>query len=157
MNSQTYLAAKQQITVNDIKRRPIGAPTPQSVDAPKKTRTYRALPPMPSKRTYWQMLQLPILLAAGALGGFFAETLAVGLSMLVIYAIIAFVRRIPSRITFTLALLLLSAISIMLLVKPSQILISNFSTYAFVLLLIGVITLGRETKMPKRTRRKYRR
>lgn len=116
-------------------------------------------PPRPpqGRRSHVQLLQLPLLLAAGSFAGFFAETLAVGLAMLAVYAVVAFATRIPSRTTFTLALLLLAAICIMLLAKPSGLLIQNFSTYAFALMLIGVITLAREARLPKRTRRKYRR
>lgn len=91
------------------------------------------------------------------MAGFFADNLVFGLVLLTAYAVVALVTRIASRTTFTLALLLLAAISLLLLFKPNQQLIRHFATYAFVLLLIGVITLGREVKLPKRTRRAYRR
>ena len=107
-------------------------------------------------RNIWQKLQMPLLLLAGSTGGFLAGDLVFGLVLLTGYAILAFVTRIPSRTTFTLAFLLLGAISVMLLLKPDMQLIGNFATYAFVLLLIGVVTLGRESRLPKRTRRKQR-
>lgn len=131
--------------------------------------SWQASRPQPAKRMYFQprpikrerrflkKLELPLLLAGGMIGGFLADNIVVGLALLTIYGIVAFVTRIPSRTTFALALLLLIAISVLLLVKPNPQLIQNFASYTFVLLLIGVITLGRETKMPKRTRRKYRR
>ena len=94
---------------------------------------------------------------AGLGGGFVADNLMLGLGMLAIYTVLVFVFRIPSRTTFTLALLLLIAISGLLFFKPSPRLIGNFATYTFVLLLIGSLTLGREVRLPKRTKRKYRR
>lgn len=136
-------------------RRPLTAA--KAVAPPIKRRSYSAPQPEATRRSVLQIIQLPLLLIAGALAGFFAEALAVGLAMLAVYGVFAFVTRIPSRTTFTLALLLLAAICLMLLAKPSGILIQNFSTYTFILLLIGVITLGREAKLPKRTRRKYKR
>lgn len=113
--------------------------------------------PVKRERRLLKKLELPLLITAGMIGGFLADNIVIGLALLTIYGIAAFVARIPSRTTFTLALLLLAAISIMLLVKPKPVLIQNFASYTFVLLLIGVITLGREAKMPKRMRRKYRR
>ncbi len=107
--------------------------------------------------TFWRKLQLPLLLMAGAVGGFFADNLFLGLTLLGGYAVFALVSRVPSRATFLLALILLSAISLMLLVHPNQQLIRNFASYTFVVLLSGVITLAREVRPPKRMKRKYKR
>lgn len=159
MNSQIYsIQARRRLALDGVRRTPSSTQsTPPQATTSLIKRTYHAKHPASPKRSYWQKLQLPLLLVAGAMGGFFAETMTVGLAMLAIYAVIAFLNRIPSRTTFTLALLLLTAIACMLLIKPSMGLIGNFSSYAFVLLLIGSITLGKEAKLPKRTRRKYRR
>ena len=159
MNSQTYsIEARRRLALDGVRHTPSSAQNVPYRATPTPTkRAYHVEHPASPKRSYWQKLQLPLLLVAGAMGGFFAETMAVGLAMLAVYAVVAFINRIPSRTTFTLALLLLTAIACMLLIKPSMGLIGNFSTYAFVLLLIGSITLGREAKLPKRTRRKYRR
>lgn len=122
-----------------------------------KQRTYYQPMPAPKEYRLWQRMQLPMLLMAGAVGGFFADNLILGLSLIAGYGLFAFVNRIASRTTFMLAFLLLGAISVMLLLKPSAELIRNFATYAFALLLVGVITLGREARPPKRMRRKYKR
>ncbi len=144
---------RRPMAVDGLRPRAAAAQPAQPVER----RVYSAPRPEVQESRFWQKLQLPLLLLAGAVGGFFAESLALGLSMLAIYGLVAFITRIPSRTTFTLALLLLAAISVMLLAKPSASLIRNFSSYAFVLLLIGVITLGREARLPKRMPRKYRR
>ena len=111
----------------------------------------------PKEHAIWQKVQLPMLLLAGAVGGFFADNLALGLGLIGLYAAVAVVSRIASRTTFTLAFLLLGSISLMLLAKPSAQLIRNFASYAFALLLVGVLTLAWEARLPKRMRRKYRR
>lgn len=98
----------------------------------------------------WQRLQLVWLVLAALVGSFIAQTLVIGVALLAVYAVVALVLRIPSRTTFTLAFMLLVAISILLLVKPNPQLANNFATYTFVLLIIGVVSLGRESRMPKR-------
>lgn len=138
--------------------RPAAAPMRASAPpAPVRRQVYSRPKIEPRKASIWQKFQLPVLLLAGTTGGFFADNLAVGLVLLGAYATVALITRIPSRTTFTLAMVLLAAISIMLLFKPSALAIRNFATYAFVLLLAGVITLIRESRLPKRMPRKYRR
>lgn len=113
--------------------------------------------PIKRERRFLKKMELPLLVAIGMIGGLLADNTIIGMALLVVYGIVAFTTRIPSRTTFTLTLLLLAAISVSLLLKPSPQLIQNFASYTFVLLLIGVITLGREAKMPKRMRPKRRR
>lgn len=159
MDNDIKRSQRRPVLVDGVRRRP-PAPAPMQIAAPAvqttpiKPRVYARSQPEQKSHKFWQKLQLPLLLIIGAAGGFFAETLPIGLAMLAIYAVVALVTRIPSRTTFTLALLLLGGISAMLLLKPSMPLIRNFATYAFILLLIGAITLVREARLPKRTRRK---
>ncbi len=120
-------------------------------------RVFYAPRPARPERKFPQKLQLSLMLMTGACGGFFADNLMLGLALLALYAVFALVTHIASRTTFTLALLLLAAISILLLVKPNMVLIGNFTTYAFILLLIGSITMTLEARLPKRMARKYRR
>lgn len=154
-NSIDVVQNRRMLSVDGLGRRPTAKPVHRPL--PPQRRVQFTPRPAPKEHRLWQKLQLSLLLMAGATGGFFADNLFLGLILLTGYGIFSFVTHISSRVTFTLALLLLAAISLMLLVKPSAQLISNFSTYAFVLLLIGVITLGKEARMPKRMRRKYRR
>jgi hypothetical protein len=150
MNNNPRLIKQRPLSVDGVKPK---QPPPPTAKPAGRQRT--AAPEEQSG--IWQKLQLPLLLLVGAVGGFFVENLALGLGMLTVYAIAAFVKRIPSRTTFTLALLLLGAISALLFFKPSPQLINNFATYAFVLLLVGVITLGREARHPEFARPKYKR
>jgi hypothetical protein len=61
-----------------------------------------------------------------------------------IYAVLAFWRRIPSSTTLTLAGVSLASIIALNIRNPYSSLISNFAVYAFLLLVVGVITLLRE-------------
>lgn len=155
-NNTDILQTRRPVSLDGVRHQPRPA---VAVARPllARPRTYSQPRPAPKQHQLWQRMQLPLLLTAGAVGGFFADNLALGLVLMTGYAVFAILTRVASRTTFTLAFLLLGAISVMLLVKPSAQLIQNFATYAFVLLLVGVITLGREARMPKRMHRKYRR
>lgn len=156
MENNTYqVQDKRPLSLDGVQRTTALAATPPL--AMPQRRTYSAPRPMQQKRRFWQKLQLPLLIIAGICGGFFADNVMLGLGLLAGYGVAAFVLRINSRVSFTLALLLLAAISALLLFKPNMQLIGNFATYTFVLMLIGAITLGREVKPAKRTKRKHRR
>lgn len=160
MTDNAFRYARQQpVAIDGFRPRPSQAQAIAVPAAPPQRRLYfkPAAAAREPKRNVWQKLQMPLLLLAGSTGGFLAGDLVFGLVVLTAYAVLALVTRIPSRTTFTLAFLLLGAISVMLLLKPNMQLIGNFATYAFVLLLIGAITLGRESRLPKRTRRQQRR
>lgn len=161
-NNSDVLQNRRALSLDGVRSQPLGThiarpPIAQARPLHSKPRTYFKPQAAPKEHGFWQKVQLPMLLLAGAIGGFFADNLVLGLALTSGYAVFAIIRRVPSRTTFTLAFLLLGAISLMLLLKPSTQLVRNFATYAFVLLLAGVITLGREARLPKRMRRKYRR
>lgn len=164
MNDNTYtMRERRPLALDGVQPRQTitsqpGAPTSSDATRPPMRRTYaKPRPATAPSRGVWQKLQLPLLLLGAAIAGFVVDNLLLGLSLLALYAIAAFVTHISSRVTFTLALLLLIAISILLLFKPNMQLIRTFATYTFVLVTVGVITLGKEARLPKRTRRKYRR
>jgi hypothetical protein len=156
MENDTYQLRQQRpLNMNGLRPR---TTVPRARLAPARRMYFKSRPETQRREHRWlQKIHLPLLLLAGLGGGFFADSLVLGMALLAAYGIYAFVTNIPSRTTFTLALLILAAISLLLLFKPNLDLIRNFATYTFVLLLIGVITLGKEAKMPKRMPRKYRR
>jgi len=78
--------------------------------------------------------------------GLFAQSGAFGQIVVVAYGITAYCMRINSRITFMLALAALGAMSILLLGKGDVAPAQNFATYTFLLLVVGVMSLGRELK-----------
>ena len=97
-------------------------------------------------RRILHLVQLPLFLLTIIAAGLLVQSAIVGEVALVAYAIFAIVRRVPSRTTFLLALLSLVAIVVLLVIKPSNALAANFAVYTFLLLVAGVITLGRETR-----------
>lgn len=153
-NNADILQRKRALSLDGVRSRPL---VPAAARQQARPRTYFQPRPAPKQHRLWQRAQLPILLLGGSAGGFFADNLVLGLPLIAAYGLYAFLGRLSSRTTFTLTFLLIGAISLMLLIKPNTQLIRNFATYAFVLVLIGVVTLGRESRLPKRMRRKYRR
>lgn len=156
--TSTQPLPKRPLSVDGVQRREALYQQPRPAGRPESHRAFARPRPVPQKRHHpiWNRLQLPLLLLAALFGGLLAQTLAIGLVLSGIYVVVAFIKRIPSRTSFLLALLLLLAISVLLLFKPDQQLIRAFVTYTFIFLLVGVVTLGRESRMPKRIRRPRR-
>lgn len=129
----------------------------QPVIQPPERRVYA----QPEKKPgMWQKMQLPLILFGGTLCGFLIQTMALGMLAIGIYGIYAIITKVPSRTTFMLAALSVGAVTILLLLKPNAELAGNFSTYTFLLLVIGVFTLlreGRPLKRRKRSRARSRR
>lgn len=117
------------------------APKQHAVHA--RPRPAKQQPSARSRRT-WKRLQLPAFIVGAVLAGFLIQSAAVGEICIAVYGIVAFVRRVPSRTTFTLALLVFAGIITLLLFQANDTLAANFATYAFLLLAVGAITLGRE-------------
>jgi hypothetical protein len=116
-------------------------------------------PPQP-KRGLWQKMQLPLIVFAGTLAGFLIQTSAFGMMIIALYGVYAVITGVPSRTTFILAALSVGTVACLLLIKPDPELVTNFSTYTFLLLVIGVIALlreGRPLKRRKRSRTRGRR
>jgi len=96
------------------------------------------------KWLYYVKLSLACLamLAIGSLAQIaIAGEIAIG-----IYAIWAIITKVPSRTTFLLALGTFGAILLLLFIKPDQVLMKNFATYAFLFLLTGTASLLREAR-----------
>jgi hypothetical protein len=95
-------------------------------------------------RRFARALQ-PLFIIFGAIAvGLLIQSLQVGEIVIVLYGIFALLRRIKSRITFTLALFSLLSIIILLVIRPNNQLAANFAVYTFLLLVVGTVTLGRE-------------
>ena len=75
--------------------------------------------------------------------GFLLRSLLVGEIIIVLYGILAFVFRVESRTTFILVLMSFAVILIASM-RSDTALASVFAVYAFLLLVVGTISLGRE-------------
>lgn len=90
------------------------------------------------------MLQFFALLSLFAVG-FLLRSLMVGQAIILIYAIFAFIFRIESRTTFIFVLISFGVVLTASL-RSDTTLASVFAVYAFLLLVVGTISLGREVR-----------
>ncbi len=75
--------------------------------------------------------------------GFFIRSMVIGEAFIALYGAIALIRGIASRTTFALVLMSLGVVLVASL-KADLALASTFATYAFLLLVVGTVSLGRE-------------
>lgn len=94
----------------------------------------------------WQYLQLPLAILTGVTLGFFVQSVLLGQLAVILYGIAAIIWRLESRTSFTLALLSIAAAVIMLFTQNSIMMAHNFASYAFLLLLVGIICAAREAR-----------
>jgi len=96
---------------------------------------------LPSRPKRWiNYIQLGLVIVVGVLVGVFLQVVPIGYVLVGAYCLAALVKRIPSRITFGLALgtLVLSPVGIAI----GQASVANgFSLFGFLLLSVGVVTL----------------
>jgi len=119
-------------------------------------RPFQEAPSSRRRFTFGQNLQLVLLITGGMVAGFLVESLAIGLTLIGLYAIIALVRRVPSRVSFMLSFISMVTVILLLIAKPGSTLAGNFATYTFLLLVTGVIALAIEAHPPKRRKRAKR-
>lgn len=142
---------RTQTTVNTAGAAAIAQP--YATAQPKQRRQFST--PPSGKPGRWERLQLPLILTGGTLAGFMLRAEAFGIAAVAVYGLFALIFRVPSRTTFSLAALSIAAVTCLLLFKPDLQLAGNFTTYTFLLLVTGVITLiieGRPLKRRKRER-----
>jgi hypothetical protein len=146
--------------------KPVAAqPKPQVAPAPTPPRVYtRPKPPerseafiraeqqmtTPQARTGGIRRGLTLLLQFFALltlfaVGFLLRSVLVGQAIILIYAIFAFVFRIESRTTFVFVLISFGVVLTASL-RSDTALASVFAVYAFLLLIVGTVSLGREVR-----------
>ncbi len=117
-------------------RQSIKHTTPVSGKA-KAEKTHRTL-------NLWRTLRLPLAIVATLGIGLFAPSLLAGEIIIGLYAIFALIRGVSSRTTFLLALAALMGIVVLLAFQGNDDTSNNFAVYAFLLLAVGTITLGKE-------------
>jgi|GEM_PF-1882577 len=122
---------------------PVATPTPATVPMlPKKTFTA----PTRQRSRFKSGLQLTVItIWALALGfGIYSQT--AGEAAIAGYAIVALWLRLSSRTSFALALCAFGAIMVTEIISPDSTMITNFAIYAFLLLVVGSLTLGLESR-----------
>lgn len=98
-------------------------------------------------RRYARKLAIAITLVAIFIGIVYLLSIPFGQVVILGYGLVALVRKIPSRRTFALALTAFLAVPVSLLFFGGNNIISSaFATYAFLLLVIGVVTVAIELR-----------
>lgn len=125
-------------------RQPQLQPRPATENHQTKTQPKLQTPRKATKRSWLATLEPPAAFIAIITAGFLLQSVIIGEVLLSAYAVYAFVRRVPSRTTFALALLAFLGIVAILMLRGTTQLAINFAVYAFLLLTIGTATLLRE-------------
>lgn len=101
-----------------------------------------------SRRRHWPKLTMQLILfivLAGA-AGFLLQSVTAGESIIAVYALYAIIRHVESRITFILALIALVSTALLSTFNGDSTLANNFAVYAFLLLVVGTISMGIEMR-----------
>lgn len=107
-----------------------------------------------SKPSFRERMQTPLIIAGCAIAGIFSQSLWFGLAAIAAYTVCMLIFRINSRTTFSLAFISLITVVLLLLVKQDTQTASNFATYTFLLLVLGVIALSFEARPQHRRKRR---
>jgi hypothetical protein len=92
--------------------------------------------------------------------GLAASAQSVGEAVIVVYAVVALITRLPSGVSFALALLSFMMIVLLEILRPMSDLAANFAVYAFLLLVVGMLSLCLEVRQAakwKKWRRQFKR
>ncbi len=142
---------KRRLSVDGFVRRPVQvirrpAMRSHQVDQPSPRRRYAKPEPVIPKKRMPEWLQTILVITMAIIFGMFAGSEVFGQLTIVAYGLVAFIWGIASRVTFTLALVSMVAMIVLMVGRGNVPLAQNFATYTFLLLVAGVITLGRELK-----------
>lgn len=138
-------------------RNQAAATTPQAVPqqpvSPHRL-SFAAPPQLARRRRWWQNLLFPLAILVCLSASFVVQSLPLGIAAIAVYALVAWLRRIPSRVSFIMAFLALVTVVILLVVRQNVDLASNFSTYAFLLLVVAIASTMAESRVrPKKHQR----
>lgn len=132
---------QQEIPV--AKPKIISRQTPKTSEQPSKKKT--RLPRIRFSRLGHKG-QIIIITVAAAAAGLLMTIPGAGEFVVGVYAILAIVLKIKSKVTLILTAFMFIFVVLLLLLEPSKILAMAFATYAFLMLVIGLVTLVIEMK-----------
>jgi hypothetical protein len=103
-------------------------------------------PPAKRQRRGMGILKIVAAIVGGLTFGVLVQSQTAGEVLIGVYAAVALIWRIESRVTFMMALGALVAIMAISLLRSGQPLANNFAVYAFLLLAVGTVSLAIETR-----------
>jgi hypothetical protein len=103
------------------------------------------------RRRWYKPLLFPLAVLACMSASFLVQSEPIGVAAIAVYGVVAWFKRIPARTSFIMALVSLAAVILLLVVRQNVQLAGNFSTYTFLLLVVGIFSAVREGQAhPKR-------
>ncbi|HSW99001.1 MAG TPA: hypothetical protein VLF71_04130 [Candidatus Saccharimonadales bacterium] len=150
-------AATPQAARGSLPRQPQQPnPAPHPTAPPPRRLDFTAPQQPRHRRRWWQSLLFPCAILVCLSASFVVQSLPLGMAAIAVYGIVAWARHIPSRVSFIMAFLALLTVVILLVVRQNVDLASNFATYAFLLLVVGIASTMLESRIrrPKHRRSK---
>jgi len=143
---QTLQGQPQQKTIAAA-RQPQPQPVANANTQPQPQRlTFEAPQQLQPRRRWWQRLAFPAIILLCLCASFLVQSLPLGMAAIAVYAVVAWFKKLPSRYSFVMAFLSLATVVVLLVVRQNVDLASNFSTYTFLLLVVGIVSVMLESK-----------
>jgi len=134
-----------------IARQPASQAAPKPSYAPSEVLQQQETP-VKKRRFAW--LAMPMLAIVGMGAGFLLQSLLIGQVMLLLYAVWAFWRRVPSKTTFLMGLMTFGTTVLFFTVRQNGQLAQNFAVYTFWIVVIGTISMAIEIRESQRASRR---
>lgn len=109
--------------------------------------TFTAPTALQPGRRWWRPLLFPVLLLLCICASFLVQSLPIGMSIIAIYGVAAWAKRLSSRLSFMLAFLSLATVVALLVIRQNVDLAGNFATYTFLLLVVGIVSSILESRV----------
>jgi hypothetical protein len=104
------------------------------------------------RRRWWRGLLFPLSILLCLSASFLVQSLPLGMTVIAVYAVVSWVRHLPSRYSFVMAFLALLTVVTLLVVRQNVDLAGNFATYTFLLLVVGIVSSMLESRIVKTKR-----
>jgi len=127
-----------------------GAP---AAAVPIQRRTFTAPTSLQPKKRWWRKILFPLFVVICMCASFLLTSMIFGVIVVGIYALVAWIRHIPSKASFLVAFLSLITVIALLVIRQNVTLANNFATYTFLLFIVGVVSLTLESRANPRHKR----
>jgi len=141
---QEVMPTRQRRTPGSAKQTTANPPEP-----PQAVKVKRFTPPPHARSrqsTFWRRLQVPLIIFVGIALGIASQSVLIGQGLTIVYGLISIIIRTESRVTFLLAGLSILTTILLLVTQHNTTAAHNFASYAFLLLLFGIIGAAREVR-----------
>lgn len=88
--------------------------------------------------------QITLIIGAGLVFGVIFQLLPLGQLAVILYGLIALLKKVPSRVTLIVALIILTLAGLMAVFGYRGFIAQNFAIYSYILLVVGVVSAALE-------------